>query len=104
MFRVAAREAGDSIKPGAPAPGSELENAIEPAKRATAQTSTRCRPLRGLAPVSTTRSWGWRPRLYAVARFAGFQLMLAPASRALRDPYTIVTTPMIRLSSKCECR
>jgi len=73
------------IVSGAPAPGSELENAIEPAKRATAQTSTRCRPLRGLLAFILILTWGWRPRLYAVARFAGFQLMHAPLRGLSRD-------------------
>jgi len=31
-----AREAGDSVKAWAPAPGSEFQNSIEPVKRATA--------------------------------------------------------------------
>src|SRR5215204_399186 len=33
---------------------------------------TRCRPLRGLAGFCFFGSWGLHPRLYAVARFAGF--------------------------------
>src|SRR5215217_8958264 len=106
MLRVTAREAGESIKPGAPAPGSELENAIEPvetgdspninalspASRAPrfyfdinlglAPQALCCRPLRGLHAFILILTWGWRPRLYAVARFAGFQLMPVPASRA----------------------
>jgi len=32
-----------------------------------------CRPLRGLGHMFFTRSWGWRPRLYACARFAGLK-------------------------------
>ena len=34
------------------------------------------RLLAGLIPVLTTLSWGWRPRLYAYARFANFDATL----------------------------
>jgi hypothetical protein len=32
-----------------------------------------CRPLRGLAALRLSRSWGSRPRLYACACLAGFK-------------------------------
>jgi len=59
------READGSIKPGAPAPGSRNKKACEPAKRATAAAH-----FAGSLFISSW-SWGWRPRLYAYARFAG---------------------------------
>jgi hypothetical protein len=43
-----ARGAGDSIKPGAPAPGSRLEKRLSPRSGRQRKTSTGCRPLRGL--------------------------------------------------------
>ena len=45
---------------------------LEPVKRVTAFAIKRYRPLRGLEILFCLRSWGWRPRLYAVARFASF--------------------------------
>ena len=85
--------------PGAYAPGFTLS----PASRAwclmcmflgLTPQALRCRPLRGLGQLDSALSWGLRPRLYAVARFAGLVLdvrvpgayapgfKLSPASRA----------------------
>ena len=61
-----ARVAGDSIKPGAQAPGQQLINA--PSPRSGRQ---RFRPLARARIEFFTFTWGLRPRLYAVARFAG---------------------------------
>jgi len=41
-----------------------------------------CRPLRGLVCFLYSLSWGWRPRLYAVARFAGSPTLYAVARSA----------------------
>ena len=46
---------------------------MEPAK--SAFSIRRCRPLRGLKSfIFNFGSQGWRPRLYAVARFASFRI------------------------------
>src|SRR6185369_799463 len=71
--------------PGARAPGFMLP----PASRADscllailglAPQALCCRPLRGLIRVCL-RSWGLRPRLYAVARFAGSRVKPSPGNR-----------------------
>ena len=46
-----ARGAGDSIEPGAPAPGSRLEKRLSPRSGRQRKASTRCRPLRGLEHI-----------------------------------------------------
>src|SRR6185369_11337640 len=48
----------------------ESQKTSEPVKRATA-SPIGCRPLRGLKFFLHSRSWGLRPRLYAVTCFAG---------------------------------
>jgi len=100
--RARARGAGGSIKPGvkrgfaSATPGSQNKKAASPRSGRQPNSITCCRPLRelqyvfgfvilGLAPqalcfrplrglerFSYSRSWGWRPRLYAFARFASF--------------------------------
>src|SRR5215204_173770 len=67
-----AREAGDSVKPGAQAPGSEETKAREPAKRATACKHLGCRPFHGLRHIFCFGDPG--------VCTPGF--MLTPASRA----------------------
>jgi hypothetical protein len=67
---VGTRAAGGSIKLG-----EERRNPspkmIKPAKLAIAVSHGGFRPLRGLNCYCWLRSWGLRPRLYAVARSAG---------------------------------
>jgi len=62
------READDSLKPGAQAPGIE-----ENTNRAR-EAGGSCRPFHGLKSFVGWGSWGLRPRLYAVVRFADSQL------------------------------
>src|SRR5215510_16079885 len=87
--------------PGACAPGYMLSPASRAGLRnamadlGLAPQAICCRPLRGLGCGMQWRTWGLRPRLYAVARFAGWAAecnggpgacapgyMLSPASRA----------------------
>src|SRR6185369_2238471 len=84
-------------EPGAGAPGFMLT----PASRASTVYETEnlglapqalcLRPLRGLHRFYETRTWGWRPRLYAYARFAG--------SVSLRVGSTIVVTRCSRAAA-----
>ena len=55
---------------------------IEPAERATVDCNMSCRPLRGLVSRLKLFPWGLRPRLYAVARFAGYHAAAAAAMKA----------------------
>ncbi len=72
MQRRQAREAGDSIKPGAQAPGTQYKKARKPVKRATARMVISCRPFHGLQTLICFTDPG--------ACAPGF--MLSPASRA----------------------
>ena len=62
-------EAGESVKPGALAPGQrDLTNQAR--ETGESRRFSSFRPLRGLR-TKPLLTWGWRPRLYAFACFAG---------------------------------
>src|SRR6185369_11524592 len=99
MLWAVARFAGSNVlfasDPGAGAPGFTLS----PASRARtfysdwilglAPQALRCRPLRGLERFIRIGSWGWRPRLYAVARFAGSNVLFASDPGAGAPGFTL---------------
>ena len=66
-------EAGESVKPGALAPGRVyvLRSAREHGRKLFKRISTSIRPFHGLNQLLFFWPWGLHPRLYAAACFAG---------------------------------
>ena len=80
VTKLLACEAGESIKPGARAPGQLFMKRLEPVKTGDSVNVSGIRPLSRALELEAIGTWGLRPRLYAYACFAGYpSLMLSQA-------------------------